>query len=248
MSRGYGRVALVSAGSRGIGAATVRRLAADGWDISFCYRDDEMSAREVEKSASELGARVLALRADVTVGWEVTSWVRQVQDELGPVEAVVSCAGITRDQPLAVLADADWRPVIDTGLDGVSHLCRATLFSMMRRRHGRFVMVSSVFGAYTHPAWGGYPAPRAGIVGFTRSLARLGSHFGIRANVIAPGVTVTDTTAIVPEATRAAVTETIILRRFGSAAEVADRVAFLLSEEADHLTGRVLEVRAGLSR
>ncbi len=248
MSQGYGRVALVSGGSRGIGAATVRRLAADGWDISFCHHDDEMSALEVEKSASELGARVLALRADVTVGVEVTSWVRQVEDELGPVGAVVSCAGITRDQPLALLADADWRPAIDTGLDGVFHLCRATLFPMMRRQSGCIVMVSSVFGVYAHPAWGGYPAPRAGIVGFTRALARLGSHFGIRVNAIAPGATVTDTTAIVPEATRAAVTETIVLRRFGSAAEVADRVAFLLSGEAAHLTGGVLEVRGGLSR
>ena len=247
MSRGYSRVALVSAGSRGIGAATVRRLAADGWDISFCHDDDEMSALEVEKSASELGARVLALQVDVTVDFEVTSWVRRVEEELGPVDAVVSCAGITRDQPLAPLEDADWRVVSDTSLEGVFHLCGATLSSMMKRRSGRIVMVSSVFGVYAHATWGSYPAPRAGIVGFTRALARLTSQFGIYANVIAPGVTVMDTTAIVPEATRAAVTETIILRRFGSAAEVADRVAFLLSDEADHLTGRVFEVRAGLS-
>jgi 3-oxoacyl-[acyl-carrier protein] reductase len=246
LSQGYGRVALVSAGSRGIGAATVRRLAADGWDISFCHYDDEMSALEVEKCASELGARVLALHADVTAGFEVTSWVHQVEEELGPVEAVVSCAGITRNQPLALLQDADWRPAIDTSLDGVFHLCRATLASMMRRRTGRIVMVSSVFGVYAHGAWGSYPAPTAGIVGFTRALARVTSQFGIYANAIAPGVTVTDTTAIVPEATRAPVTETIILRRFGSAAEVADRVAFLLSGEAAGLTGRVLEVRGAL--
>jgi 3-oxoacyl-[acyl-carrier protein] reductase len=248
LSQGYGRVALVSAGSRGIGSATVRRLAADGWDVSFCHYDDEMAALEVEKSASELGARVLALHADVTVGYEVTSWVRRVEEELGPVEAVVSCAGITRDQPLARLADADWRAVTDTRLDGVFHLCQPVLCSMMRRRSGRIVMVSSVFGVYAHGGWGGYPAPRAGLVGFTQALARVTSQFGIRANVIAPGVTVTDTTAIVPEATRAPLTETIILRRFGSAEEVADRVAFLVSDEGAHLTGRVLEVREGLFR
>ncbi len=248
MSQGYGRVALISAGSRGIGAATVRRLAANGWDISFCHDDDEMSALEVEKAASELGARVLAMPVDVTAGVQVTSWVRQVEEELGPVEAAVSCAGITRDQPLALLEDADWRPAIDTSLDGAFHLCRATLFSMMRRQSGRIVLVSSVFGVYAHGAWGSYPAPRSGIVGFTRALARLTSRFGISANAIAPGVTVTDTTAIVPEATRAPLTETIVLRRFGSAAEVADRVAFLLSDEAADLTGRVLEVRGGLSR
>jgi 3-oxoacyl-[acyl-carrier protein] reductase len=248
LSRGYSRVALVSAGSRGIGAATVRRLAADGWDISFCHYDDEMPAREVEKSASELGARVLALQVDVTVGYEVASWVRRVQEELGPVEAVVSCAGITRDRPLAHLDEADWHPATDTSLDGVFNLCQATLLAMMRRHCGRIVMVSSVFGVYAHPPWGRYPAPRAGIVGFTQALAKVTSQFGICANVIAPGVTVTDTTAIVPEAAGAPMTETIILRRFGSAAEVADRVAFLLSDQGAGLTGRVLEEPGGICR
>ena len=246
MSQGYGRVALVSAGSRGIGAATVRRLAADGWDISFCHDDDELCALEVEKAASELGARVLAVRADVTDGDEVTSWAHQVEEEFGPVAAVVSCAGITRDQPLALLCDADWRAVVDTSLDGVFHLCRATLFSMMRRRCGRIVLISSVFGVYAHAPWGGYPAARPGIVGFTKALATMTRQFGICANAIAPAVTVADTTAIVPESTRNTLTETIILRRFGRAAEVADRVAFLLSDEACDLTGRVLEVPAGL--
>jgi 3-oxoacyl-[acyl-carrier protein] reductase len=239
---GYGRVALVTAGSRGIGAATVGRLAADGWDISFCHDEDERSALEVEKAASELGARVLALQADVTDGDQVTAWARQVEEEFGPVEAVVSCAGITRDQPLTMLDDADWHPVIDTGLDGVFHLCRATLFAMMRRRSGRIVIVSSVFGVYAHAPRGGYPAARPGVVGFTRELAALTGRFGIHANAIAPAVAVTDTTAIVPESTRNTLTETIILRRFGRAAEVADRVAFLLSDEARDLNGRVLQV------
>jgi 3-oxoacyl-[acyl-carrier protein] reductase len=240
------QVAMVSAGSRGIGAATVLRLAAAGWDVSFCHYEDEQRALEVEKAASELGARVLALHADVTDGDEVTAWARQVEEEFGPVGAVVSCAGITRDQPLTRLDDADWHPVIDTGLDGVFHLCRATLFPMIRRRSGRIVMVSSVFGVYAHAPWGGYPAPRAGIVGLTRALAAMTSRFGIRANAVAPAVTVKDTTAIVPESTRNTLTETIVLRRFGRAAEVADRVAFLLSDEARDLSGRVLEVPSGL--
>jgi 3-oxoacyl-[acyl-carrier protein] reductase len=247
LSQGHGRVALVSAGSRGIGAATVRRLAAAGWDISFCHDEDELSALEVEKAASELGARVLALAADVTDGDEVTAWARQVEEEFGPVGAVVSCAGITRDQPLARLEDADWRPVVDTSLDGVFHLCRATLFPMMRRRSGRIVIVSSVFGVYAHAPRGGYPAARAGIVGLTRALAAMTRQFGIQANAIAPAVTVTDTTAIVPESHRNALTETIVLRRFGRAAEVADRVAFLLSDDARDLTGRVLEVPGAIS-
>ena len=238
---------MVSAGSRGIGAATVCRLAADGWDVSFCHYEDEQRALEVEKAASELGARVLAVPLDVTDGDEVADWARQVEEEFGPVEAVVSCAGITRDQPLARLDDADWHPVIDTSLDGVFHLCRATLFAMMRRQSGRIVVVSSVFGVYAHAPRGGYPSARSGIVGFTRELAAVTGRFGIHANAIAPAVTVTDTTAIVPESTRNTLTETIILRRFGRAAEVADRVAFLLSDEARDLTGRVLEVPSAIT-
>ncbi len=120
LSQGHGRVALISGGSRGIGAATVRRLAGAGWDISFCHHRDEQSAVEVEKAAFELGARVLAVQADLAVAAEVSSWVRRAEEDLGPAQAVVSCAGITRDRPLTQLTDADWRVVIDTNLDGCS--------------------------------------------------------------------------------------------------------------------------------
>ena len=144
MSQVNGQVALVSAGSRGIGAATVRALAAAGWHVSFSHDRDERSAVEAEKAASELGVRVLAVQADVTRAGEVASWVRRAEEELGPVQAAVSCAGISRDQPLARLEAADWRAVIDTNLDGAFHLCRAVLPAMMARRSGRIVTISSV--------------------------------------------------------------------------------------------------------
>ena len=244
MSQGFGRVALVSSGSRGIGAATVGRLAAAGWDISFCHHGDEQAAVETEKAASELGARVLAVQADLTAAAEVAAWARRAEEDLGPVQAVVSCAGITRDQPLALLTDADWRAVTDTGLDGVFHPVRVTLTGMMRRRSGRIVLVSSVSGVYAHGA-DGYPAARGGIAGFVRTLASQTARYGIRANALTPGTAHADLTAIVPEGTP--LTETIVLRRFGSGAEVADRVAFLLSDEAAGLTGRVLEVHGGIA-
>ena len=246
MSQGFGRVALVSGGSRGIGAATVRRLAADGWDISFCHHRDEQAAVETEKAASELGARVLAVHADLTAAAEVTAWARRAEEDLGPVQAVVSCAGITRDQPLALLTDADWRAVTDTGLDGVFHLCRAVLPAMMERQSGRIVAVSSVSGVYGHAT---ADAARAGIAGFTRALASQTRRYGIRANAVTPAAHVgrADTTSIWPEATRAPLTEAIALRRFASAAEAADRVAFLLSAAAADITGTVVEVPGGIS-
>jgi 3-oxoacyl-[acyl-carrier protein] reductase len=249
LSQGFGRVALVSGGSRGIGAATVRRLAADGWDISFCHHRDEQAAVETEKAASELGARVLAVQADLTAAAEVTAWARRAEEDLGPVQAVVSCAGITRDQPLALLTDADWRAVTDTSLDGVFHLCRAVLPAMMERQSGRIVAVSSVSGVYGHTTAGAAGAARAGIAGFTRALASQTRRYGIRANAVAPAAHVgrADMTSIWPEATTAPLTEAIALRRFASAAEAADRVAFLLSAAAADITGTVVEVPGGIS-
>jgi len=259
LGQGHGRVALVSGGSRGIGAATVRRLAADGWDIGFSHHRDEQAAVAVEKAASERGARVLAVQADLTAAADVAAWVRRAEDELGPVQAVVSCAGITRDRPLASLEAADWRAVIDTNLDGVFHLCRAVLPAMMARQSGRIVAVSSVSAVYgdTGPHTGPHAGPhaergpgaaRAGIAGFTRALASQTRRYGIRANAVAPAAYTgrTDTAAIWPEGTTVRLTEAIALRRFASAAEAADRVAFLLSDAAADITGTVVEVPSAI--
>jgi 3-oxoacyl-[acyl-carrier protein] reductase len=243
VGHGDGPVALVSAGSRGIGAAIVRRLAASGWDISLGYDDDEHSARDVAQAARELGARVAAVRVDMTDPAQVTAWVRQAGEELGPVQATVSCAGIVRDRPPALIQPADWRAVTD--LDGMFHLCRAALFPMMRQRSGRIVAVSSVVGVYGHA--GDDLAAKPGIAGFVKALSAQVGRFGIQINAVTPGPGGRETTAVVPERTRPGLTETIALRRFGSAAEVADLVGFLLSDEASEMTGTVLEVSSPVS-
>jgi 3-oxoacyl-[acyl-carrier protein] reductase len=244
----HSRVALVSGGSRGIGAAIVRRLAVDGWDIGFCHHRDERAAVEVEKSASELGVRVVAAEVDVTDAAAVTSWFRRAEEELGPVTAMVTCAGITRDRPLPLVAEAEWRMVIDTSLDGVFHLCRTAVFAMMKRREGRIVTVSSVCGEYDHAPHGHDTLARPGVAGFTRALAGQARRFGVSVNAVTPGPGpgARDAAALMPEDARADLAETIALRRFGSAADVADLVAFLLSADASDMTGRVLEVPAAL--
>ncbi len=263
MSREDRRVALISGGSRGIGAATVLRLAMGGWDVSFCYRDDEQGAREVEKAVSELGARVLSVEVDVTDAAQVTAWFQRAQDELGPAEAAVSCAGLTRDRPLAQLPAADWRAVIDTGLDGAFHICRAATFAMLKRRSGRIVAVSSVCGVYDHGTGQGQHATgqhatgqhataqhataQPGIAGFVTDLSTLASRFGISVNCVTPAPVTHDLTAILPETSRADLAETVVVRRFGDAAEAAGLVAFLLSDAAAGITGRVLEAHSLIS-
>ena len=237
MSQGDDPIALVSAGSRGIGAAVVHRLAARGWDVSFGYDGDEHSAREAERAAREFGTQVTGVQVDMTDPAGVSAWVRQAGEELGPVEAVVSCAGIVRDRPPTLIQPADWRAVTD--LDGMFHLCRAAVLPMMRQRSGRIVAVSSVVGVYGHV--GDDLAAKPGIAGFVRALAAQVSRFGIRVNAVTPGLVGRETAAVVPERTDASLTETIALRRFGSAAEVAELVAFLLSDQASEMTGTVLE-------
>jgi 3-oxoacyl-[acyl-carrier protein] reductase len=179
----------------------------------------------------------------------VSSWFRLTEEELGPVQAVVTCAGITREQPLARLAEADWRAVIDTSLDGVFHLCRTAVFAMMARRSGRIVTVSSVCGEYDHVPSGHDTLGRPGVAGFTRALAIQAGRFGIRVNAVTPGpgAGARYIAALVPEKSRADLAETIELRRFGTAAEVADLVASLLSADAPDVTGQVLEMPTAMA-
>jgi 3-oxoacyl-[acyl-carrier protein] reductase len=246
---GSGRVVIVSGGSRGIGAATVRRLAADGWDIAFSYIDDGPAAREVEKDAWELGVRVTGTDVDLTDAAEVSSWYQLTEEELGPVQAVVCCAGLTRERPLTLVAEAEWRTLIDTSLHGVFHLCRTAVFAMTKRRAGRIVAVTSVCGEYDHSLDGHDTLVRPGVAGFTRTLAAQARRFGISVNAVTPGPggRIRDAGILVSEQHRADVTETIALRRFGSATQVADLVASLLGADTAEATGRVIEVPTAMA-
>ncbi len=232
-----GKTALVTGASRGIGRAIATELATAGASVVIGYRSGQDEATEL---ATELDAR--AIQADVANAEDAARLVA----EAGDVDILVNNAGLTRDGLLARMSDDDWRVVIETNLSSVFYTCRAVCRPMMKKRAGAIVNISSVVGV--HGNWGqtNYAASKAGIIGFTKALAReLGSR-NVRANVVAPGYVKTQLTDVLPEEATAAMLENTPLGRLGEPADVAGAVRFLCSDEASFITGEVLLVDGGL--
>jgi 3-oxoacyl-[acyl-carrier protein] reductase len=240
-------VALVTGGSRGIGRAVVQRLAADGYDVSFCYQSNVEAAALVAKSAAEHGARVLYRQVDVADHEQVQGFVKDTEDELGPVEAVVTVAGVIRDKPLALMSDEDWQAVLRTNLDGTYHVCRAAIRRLMKRRRGSIVTVSSVAGVAGTPMQTNYAASKAGIIGFTMALSKEVGRYGIRVNAVAPGFVETDMLAGLTAEFTSSMLERISLGRLGQAEEVAAMVSFLAGPQSSYVTGQAFRVDGGIA-
>jgi 3-oxoacyl-[acyl-carrier protein] reductase len=232
-----GRTAVVTGGSRGIGRAIAAELARAGATVVLGYRS---GAEEAKEAAGEIGCT--AVQADVSNPEEA----KRLVEEAGDVDILVNNAGVTRDGLLARMPDEDWDVVIDTNLRGTFNTCRAVTRGMMKRRSGAIVNVSSIVGVHGNPGQTNYSASKAGIIGFTKALAReLGSR-GIRANVVAPGYISTRLTNELPEELKNAMLANTPLGRFGDPEDVAGAVRFLCSDAAAFVTGEVLLVDGGL--
>jgi 3-oxoacyl-[acyl-carrier protein] reductase len=234
--------ALVTGSSRGIGAATARLLAADGWPLRINYRSDEEGARTVAEEIGSQGGRATVVQGDVGKAGQVAPLLEPGED--GPVLVLVNNAGLRRDGLSPQLEDDQWQQVIDVNLTGTFRATRAALPHMLRARFGRVVNVSSVVGLHANPGQANYAASKAGVIGFTKTVAAEVARRGVTVNAVVPGLIATD---LAEEVLEGDLAKAIPARRVGSPEEVAACIRFLASDDASYVTGTTLTVDGGLS-
>jgi 3-oxoacyl-[acyl-carrier protein] reductase len=242
---GEERVALVTGASRGIGRAIAERLAREGATVAVNFRSDSEGAAAVVDAIREAGGRAGAFQADVADAGAAERLVAAVHQTFGRLDVLVNNAGLTRDGLVPRLSAQDWRIVLDTNLDSVFYCSKAALKAMMRQRFGRIVNVSSVAGLVGNAGQANYAASKAGMIGFTKALAKEWASRGITVNAVAPGFIDTDLWRGMTDVQRQRMAEVIPLGRVGTPAEVADAVWFLC--QAGYVTGHVLVVDGGLA-
>jgi 3-oxoacyl-[acyl-carrier protein] reductase len=245
MTRGSQRAgcALVTGGSRGIGAAIATALAAEGWPVAVNYRQDEAAATTTVQQIADLGGRALALQADVTKAEELDLLFQTLEQKLGRVLVLVNNAGLRSDNLAISLSDSDWCGVLDTTLTAAFRATRRALGGMIRERYGRVINLASVVGPRANAGQSNYAAAKAGLIGMTKTVAVEVARRGVTVNAIAPGLIDTDMTAgLSSELLRA-----VPARRAGSPEDVAACALFLASDAAGYVTGSTLYVDGGLS-
>jgi 3-oxoacyl-[acyl-carrier protein] reductase len=240
-------VALVTGASRGIGAACARALAEAGYDVGVGFASDADGATATAAAVEEAGGRAAIHRADVADEDAAGAMVEAVEEALGPLDAVVLNAGITRDGLAVRMGGEDWSAVIDTNLSGAFYTARPALRGLLRRRSGSIVAVSSIVGLIGNAGQANYAASKAGMLGLVRALAREAGGRGVRVNAVAPGYIATDMTSALTDDQRSALLASTPLGRLGEPEDVAAAVVFLCSPEASFITGAVLSVNGGLA-
>ena len=241
-----GKTAIVTGGSRGIGRAAALTLAEAGADVAVIYAGNTAAAEETVRLIEQKGRKGLAIQCDVADEAAVTAMVKDVKKELGRIDILVNNAGITRDGLLMIMKEADWQAVLDTNLTGAFHCTKAVTRLMMKQRSGSIINITSVVGETGNAGQANYAAAKAGLIGFTKSVAKELASRNIRCNAIAPGCIETDMTAVLGEDTVDAMIKTIPMGRVAQPEEVAKAVLFLASDDASYITGQTLNVDGGM--
>ncbi len=241
-----GKTAIVTGGARGIGRAIALTLAAAGANIVINYSSSSKAADEVVNEAKKLGVSALSLKADVSKNEEIENLVKQVLNDFGSIDILVNNAGITRDNLLIRMSEKDFMDVIDINLKGAFICTKHVAKVMIKQRSGKIINIASVVGVMGNAGQSNYSASKAGLIGFTKSIAKEIASRGINVNAVAPGYIQTDMTASLPDKVKEEFINGIPLKRAGLPQDVANAVLFLSSEYSDYITGQVIHIDGGM--
>lgn len=241
------KVALVTGGSRGIGKEIAIGLAKDGYDLVITYNSSIESANQAIEEIKSLGQKGIAVKADVSKKEDVDSLFSIIADEFGSIDILINNAGITKDNLLMRMSEDDWDQVLNVNLKSVYLTTKAAIKGMMKKRYGKIINISSVVGVMGNAGQGNYSASKAGIIGFTKSMAKELSSRGIRVNAIAPGFIKTEMTEKLTDNVKEMMLSGIPLGYFAEPKDVSNLVNFLASDKSDYITGQVIQIDGGMN-
>lgn len=241
-----GQTIIVTGGTRGIGKAISESFLKAGAKVIVIYSTNEAAAAQFKQDNSQFAENIDIQKLDVTKYGEVEEFFKYIDTNYGSFEVLVNNAGIRKDSILAMMKESDWHDVMNVNLTGTFYMCKFAVMSLMRKRYGRIINVSSVMERYAFEGQANYAASKAGLIALTKSLSKEVATRGITVNCVSPGFIITELIQDLPDKLREAYLARIPLKRFGDAEEVATCVLFLASKEASYVTGSILEVSGGL--
>ena len=241
------KVAIVTGGTRGIGRAIVLELARNGCNVAFNYARSEDLAKTLVAEIESKGVKALAKQVDVSDFEAAANMVKEVKDQFGQIDFLINNAGVTRDKLLALMKESDWDEVINTNLKSVYNFSKAVIMTMVKQKSGNILNITSVSGIAGVAGQANYSASKAGVIGFTKALAKEVGKAKVNVNAIACGFIDTDMTSSLPEEYKKKMIDMTSLKRFGNPEEIAKIAVFMLSDDAKYITGHVLTVDGGLA-